>query len=306
MVDDDSEDRVMDSCDEDFEVYDPYAKREWYILDPKSTGQKIWKLFIILVSWSTMTVTPIGLVFPTAKEHLMLVEWFVDISCAIEIMLCFFRANDTCNTFQEIAKDYVHSGVFFYDFFATFPSLITMQRYNAVNSLKFLRLSHFSTLFYPMILILKVSLPNSNTHKVTNIYNFAILISSIMLFAHFFACIWIYIGFLDKELPPEERTSWLMHPKSDFVNEEDGQVKATDFQIFVFAYYWIWEVITTVGYGDYTPLTWKEQLFVIGLEFFGLSFFSILMGLVNNFVTSLNHGFKSLLNERMHQLDLWV
>lgn len=29
-------------------------------------------------------------------------------------------------------------------------------------------------------------------------------------------------------------------------------------EMYAFAYYWIFEVITTVGYGDYVPTTYSE------------------------------------------------
>jgi hypothetical protein len=51
----------------------------------------------------------------------------------------------------------------------------------------------------------------------------------------------------------------------------------------VFAYYWIWEVITTVGYGDFVGTTETEMIFSVILEFAGLAFFSILMGLITGF-----------------------
>ena len=36
---------------------------------------------------------------------------------------------------------------------------------------------------------------------------------------------------------------------------------------YIFSFYWIFEVITTVGYGDYTGATSHEYIFSIILEF---------------------------------------
>ena len=47
---------------------------------------------------------------------------------------------------------------------------------------------------------------------------------------------------------------------------------------YIFAFYWIFEVITTVGYGDFTGWTSAEQLYSILVQFVGLVFFSLLMG----------------------------
>ena len=70
--------------------------------------------------------------------------------------------------------------------------------------------------------------------------------------------------------------SWVCRTGSDFS-------EYTDYQLFVFAYYWVWEVITTVGYGDYTGNTENEYIFSIVLEFVGMTFFSILMALITGF-----------------------
>jgi hypothetical protein len=61
-----------------------------------------------------------------------------------------------------------------------------------------------------------------------------------------------------------------------------------------------------VGYGDYTPGTDSERIFAIILEFCGMSFFSLLMGLVANFVGTFNTGFDVLLKDRLNNLAQWV
>jgi len=51
----------------------------------------------------------------------------------------------------------------------------------------------------------------------------------------------------------------------------------TEYQLYVFAYYWIFTAISTVGYGDYAGGTTLEYIFSIIIEFVGLCFFSLLM-----------------------------
>ena len=48
-------------------------------------------------------------------------------------------------------------------------------------------------------------------------------------------------------------------------------------KLYVFSFYWIFEVITTVGYGDYSGGTIREWQFSIFTEFLAISFFAILM-----------------------------
>ena len=74
---------------------------------------------------------------------------------------------------------------------------------------------------------------------------------------------------------------------------------------YIFAFYWIFEVITTVGYGDYTGHTSNEYIFSIALEFLGLTFFSFLMGSING-IFNTSDNFDDLIEEKLDSLDMWI
>jgi len=74
---------------------------------------------------------------------------------------------------------------------------------------------------------------------------------------------------------------------------------------YIFAFYWIFEVITTVGYGDYYGSTPEEYIFSIGLEFIGLTFFSFLMGSING-IFNTKDNFDDLIEEKLDSLDMWI
>ena len=75
--------------------------------------------------------------------------------------------------------------------------------------------------------------------------------------------------------------------------------------MYIFAFYWIFEVITTVGYGDYYGTTSYEYIFSIIIEFMGLTFFSFLMGSING-IFSASDNFEDLIEEKLDQLDMWI
>ena len=125
------------------------------------------------------------------------------------------------------------------------------------------------------------------------------------------ACIWLMIGVLkDCKIPPEElgegveegtlqegcTQSWVY--KNDF----DDKKYHTQ---YIFAFYWIFEVITTVGYGDYSGSTSEEYIFSIALEFMGLTFFSFLMGSINS-IFNTSDNFDDLIEEKLDSLDMWI
>lgn len=122
---------------------------------------------------------------------------------------------------------------------------------------------------------------------------------SVMILGHWFACFWIWLGAADlllaETMTPEEielnknNLSWLV--VNDF-----PPYYGNEFSIYVFAYYWVFEVITTVGYGDYWGRTISEYGFSIVLEFVGLSFFSLLMGFMT-YVFGTKTSFDDLIEE---------
>jgi hypothetical protein len=77
------------------------------------------------------------------------------------------------------------------------------------------------------------------------------------------------------------------------------------FSIYINAFYFILTTITTVGYGDISGSTLVEFIFSMIVEFFGLSFFSLMSGTVGVMFSG-NQSFESLINQRMEQLDLWL
>jgi hypothetical protein len=67
----------------------------------------------------------------------------------------------------------------------------------------------------------------------------------------------------------------------------------------------MFETITTVGYGDFPGKTTEEYIFSIMLEFFGLTFFSFLMGSITS-IFNTQDSFEDLIEEKLDDLDMWI
>eukprot|EP00352_Strombidinopsis_acuminata_P001164 CAMPEP_0176343048 /NCGR_PEP_ID=MMETSP0126-20121128/3647_1 /TAXON_ID=141414 ORGANISM="Strombidinopsis acuminatum, Strain SPMC142" /NCGR_SAMPLE_ID=MMETSP0126 /ASSEMBLY_ACC=CAM_ASM_000229 /LENGTH=104 /DNA_ID=CAMNT_0017688793 /DNA_START=245 /DNA_END=556 /DNA_ORIENTATION=- len=80
--------------------------------------------------------------------------------------------------------------------------------------------------------------------------------------------------------------------------------ESNEFELYVLSYYWVMEVITTVGYGDYSGKTMSEYGFSLVLEFVGLSFFSLLMGFMT-YVFGSKTSFEDMIEDQMDNLDIW-
>jgi hypothetical protein len=64
----------------------------------------------------------------------------------------------------------------------------------------------------------------------------------------------------------------------------------------------MFEVICTVGYGDYVGHTSNEYIFSLILEFIGVVFFSFLMGYINDIFSS-SDSFDDLIEEKLDAMD---
>lgn len=115
-----------------------------------------------------------------------------------------------------------------------------------------------------------------------------------MVLDHFMACLWIILGGRD----PEGATTWLFAMEMPEKAEQPIRIWAN-------AFYWVFEVISTVGYGDFSYSSNLEYSFAILLEFFGLMFNAILIGTVAG-VTSGDLSFEMLMTEKMDALLVWV
>lgn len=107
------------------------------------------------------------------------------------------------------------------------------------------------------------------------------------------ACMWIILGTQD----PEGGTSWIYANDMPLPQDDMSFVWAT-------AFYWIFEVFTTVGYGDFSYGTNLEYLFALLSEFIGVSFNSILIASLTGLFDE--YGFEVLLANKMDELILWT
>ena len=279
-----------------------FEEMAWYLINPESSFSQFQNIQVQLVTWCTLILTPLLLVFkddyPEIGSGLLFVEWIVDISWTIEICLNFITADKNSTTFMAIAKNYL-SFWFWFDALATFPAMYFLQDNTGALMLKMLRLLHLFDIFSPLKLLLeRVLMRNSITKEIDNMFKLCILFSATILFAHILACIWLELG-----LHTEEGMM-----KGLIESDDPGDLMWREygpFALYVFSLYWIFEVLTTVGYGDYTGSSEVEMLFSILLEFGGLVLFAFLTGLLVELV-SIGGDFNDMLSEYIEKVNIWV
>ena len=151
-------------------------------------------------------------------------------------------------------------------------------------------------------MMLGYALSKYSKKRQNDLTSFGTLIINVIYISHISACIWISLGYQSECLPEQIKddeecvVSWIY---------DNGFAGSPIHSIYIFAFYWIFEVITTVGYGDYSGKTSAEYVFSIILEFLGLTFFSFLMGSINDIFDTADN-FDDLIEEKLDQLDMWI
>lgn len=74
-----------------------------------------------------------------------------------------------------------------------------------------------------------------NQDRFNQVYSFLTLFLLMMPVSHMAACVWIYIGNLDKDLDEEDRKSWLLFPNNDFLKYKNETREI--YEIYWFSFY---------------------------------------------------------------------
>ena len=169
----------------------------WYIMNPKNTSYKLIDTVIQVMTWISVTLTPLTMVFDMMGSQMqpkvLWLYWAIDIAWCLQILICFFVASSNNRNFKSTSKSYLR-GYFIFDVVATVPSMITMQQNASVNLLKFLRFVHVGEMFIPFKRLIDCLMEGKIQRKRSDMLKLIVLFVSILLFGHLMACSWIALG----------------------------------------------------------------------------------------------------------------
>lgn len=119
--------------------------------------------------------------------------------------------------------------------------------------------------------------------------------------AHILACYLIILGKDDEDQIANDLL-WIANNQGLWIDSNDipeYTLERNMWAVYIFSYYWIWEVITTVGYGDRSvTMNRSDVLFTLAIEFIGLIMQAIMINVMANFVEG-NSSFTALVNAKL-------
>jgi voltage-gated potassium channel len=259
------------------------------IIYPDSKFKVVWEVYILIVTVAVTIVAPLVVVFELEMTAVLIVfDVLVTFTFAFDIFVQFNTAygnhHELVTDRKAIARRYL-KGWFFLDLIATIPFtwIFVASRFSALNRIfRFFRLARLFKLFG--------SSKTLNRARKLSFVNPAfmrlfMLVFWILIAGHIVACGWIFIGGVGEYTSSSEYTS-------------NGAV-------YLEAFYWTVTTLTTIGYGDITPSTPVQFVYVIFIMLLGAAIYGFIIGNIANIIANIDVA-KSQFREKIENIDTFL
>jgi len=281
-----------------------------WLIDPHCDYMKYWDLVLSVALLFTGVVTPYEVIFVgtvTWDSWLFLVNRIVDMIFVKDMVMQFFLKVETGNTALtgsvllkdpwKIRKRYL-TRWFVIDFISIMPFDVFFMFYtgpSALSQVKFLRCLRLIRLV-KLVRILKSSrliqrwqnffAISFSTQKLAK-FTFILILSS-----HWMACLWGIVGIsfgyelcdnrgslIEYEEEPVSQVSWV----TTLYNADNGGTMSPDdpckpWHVYMASLHWSVMTITSIGYGDITPVRNEEYVTCIFCMLFGGILWAYIIG----------------------------
>ena len=250
------------------------------VFSSNSVPRFIWDTVVIAaIVYSAITI-PLSLLFIDQRfDDLLTFDIIVVILFLIDIFIHFnssyFESYHEIFDRKKIVKNYLKTW-FIIDFLSVFPFEYvyllfysengvdpeTLKQFRMIRVLRLLRLSQLFRFTYTFI-----------KHDVIDpgflrLFSFGIIA---VLVSHFVSCIWISLEGINTNNDPMTQ--------------------------YIDAIYWTVTTLTTVGYGDITPMTTDQKLYTIFVMLLGVAFYAYVIGNIATILSNINYAKAKFINK---------
>ncbi|KAM3133944.1 hypothetical protein pb186bvf_013910 [Paramecium bursaria] len=225
-----------------------------FVINPNNTFKIIFDSFVLLILILNVTFVPIRVCFNADFDYVYLFTIVPDYIFIFVIMVRFntayYYSGVLIETRKKIAKNYIKNGLLS-DIISIIPLILNFTQDNIWCLLIIFRINY----------LVKLSLEfeeNLNLRKNYGTYIDVVKLFSVFLYSsQMFACLFFYLG--SYEISIGINNTWI----------QNSQIYNTNWlNQYITAMYWGCVTTVTIGYGDITPSTEYEKLYVIVVSVF--------------------------------------
>lgn len=273
---------------------------DYFLIFPDMRLKQYWDLYVTLLVIFSCVITPWRLAFVESDDSYLwiIVDTLVDFFFVCDIFVNFFTVysneyEDYETNRKKIAVHYL-KGWFLFDIVAILPINYFFNQGAGVNDLA--RLARLPRL-YKLVKIFRIVKQGGKLKKhATEILKIGLVVERILTFAfilfittHVLGCMWYYLARWD-DFGPD---TWVAK-----TNYQDK----SDFDIYIYCFYFTITVITTVGYGDMPISTSMEKIVAIIIILIGVITFSFAIGSLISVLSNLDTS-EAKLKEKHFELN---
>ncbi|MCS6985098.1 MAG: ion transporter [Leptospiraceae bacterium] len=260
------------------------------LVNPSSRLKQLWDSAILLLSILAAVEIPIYIVFrPKSSLFFYVMEILYLVFFSVDIFFNFhtayFESGRLVQDKKLIRRHYLQTW-FAIDLIAAIPfEFLYYFRLGDILALPFLNDPYFLRSLYIVKVIrlfrLRQYIKEWQRREILNpsLLRLASLLFWIFIFAHWVALGWLSLGRMKEELSPVEN--------------------------YILALYWTITTLTTVGYGDITPVTLVQYLYAMGIEIAGVAFFGYVIGSISSLLANLDAS-RTHFREKMEKLSAFM